>query len=185
MFFIKSMSKDMPALRQKFESGNNVREDHFLKLYFYPQAENEKRGWMQSVYASCNRSYTLSNTKRLPPFKLILDLTWGEDFSDTLDDPLEVAQAIKNIKHEVTEYPSLFEPFREEWGVDFYNKFKDYHIWLAGQLSKVKRLNREECFAKIEELLSKSVFLEYVKGLSVASSRDWFQQTPGLNNPIR
>jgi len=162
---IFSMARNKEFVRQGLRSGNQVRLEHWMKLYFYPQAEYERSKWMTSVYSSCSYTYPWDGKHFLKPHDILYEV-WGGDFSDTLTLPMYFAAQLSGVVSQVPEYSPPADrnhPFQDEWRLDFNKRFQEYHEWLATLLGNRGAITTDECSEELDRLLNGNTYWEYYK----------------------
>jgi hypothetical protein len=130
---------------------------HLLKLFYFRDFTDYFHNWTTAVFKSAFRVDKLSSPPRLknklPPAQMIYDWMWGnnEDVFDSWHDGV-IKDANYKANPEYT-YLSYINAGGDEKGAG--NFVKDYHLWLARELSKKGRVSLKDVQDEIRLLFRK------------------------------
>lgn len=155
--FIYSMATAKSKLERTLESHNEVRIEHLLKLYFYPEAERDRDGWKRSVLNSL-RSVPLLKNGKYPDEEFLYDEIWVKPFASRLEGELD--RRVTFLTRVIHDYEAPSLPISPEIKKDFCRICERYSDWLAGWLSRSGRIFWVDVYHHLEDLLGTS---KYVK----------------------
>jgi hypothetical protein len=151
------MADSKSRLEKSIKARNEVRIEHLLKLYFYPEAEREREGWERSVYSSLNKVPLLKNGRR-PDFQFLRNQLWTLPFEGKLRG--EMDRRVFFISGLIQDYEPPEFPLADAVVDDCYGICREYSEWLADMLSLVGFLSLREVGLKVEDLLKKSIYVK-------------------------
>ena len=136
--FAETLSEVKTDLRGRYM---NTCIEHLVKLAIFDSPQNVNH-WRTEVYASYPQISKLKKDKRFPSYKLIFNTVW-DHYSDILDNIIDTV-----IKDE----PKL--KFKPNFMVneDIITPIESYIMWLAKQFSIKGKIDKQDCFNKLEEL---------------------------------
>lgn len=155
-YLITSMGSRKEALVQSLNSGSSVRLKHLLKLYFYPEAEYERNGWMRSVWTATD--HIDWGKMKLPSFQLIFEEMWQKPFEGAIRK--RVIRFVEGIAEEIQDYKSPRLPLSEEVLENCCFYLERYHGWLANEFSKNYDVLFSQVSAEISRLLQEPGYLK-------------------------
>jgi hypothetical protein len=131
--------------------------EHLLKLFYFREFEEYFNNWSTAVFKSAFRVPKLNSPPRLknklPPAEMVYKWMW-EDWEDSFD--TQHSGFINDANYKTNpEYKYL--PYIHAGGdeVGAGQFVKDYHIWLARQLSKKGRISLTDVQDEIKLLFKK------------------------------
>lgn len=136
--FAESLKEIKTDLRGRYM---NTCIEHLVKLAIFDSPRN-KSHWRSEVYASYPRISKLRKNNKFPDYKTIYDTAW-DHYCDILDGIVEDVlkdEPNEMLKPNLDVNKNVTEPVRK------------YISWLASCFSKQGRINKQDCFAKLEEL---------------------------------
>jgi hypothetical protein len=155
--FIYSMATAKSKLGKTLGSHNEVRIEHLLKLYFYPEAERDRDGWKRSVLSSL-RSVPLLKNGKFPDEEFLYDEIWVKPFASKLEGELD--RRVTFLTRIVHDYKAPSLPISPEIKQDFCRICEGYCSWLADWLSLSGRVSWLMVYQHLDRLLETS---KYVK----------------------
>jgi hypothetical protein len=155
--FVYSIADSKSRLEKTLKSHNEVRMEHLLKLYFYPEVLRDRDGWKRSVYSSLNKVPLLKNNK-YPDFQFLYEQVWVKPFEGKL--LRELDRRVLFISRSLPDYESPQFPLGESVVANCYEICERYSSWLADTLSVVGRLFWIDIYEKIDSLMGDSVYVK-------------------------
>lgn len=116
--------------------------EHLVKLAIFDSPQNANH-WREEVYTSCLQIFKLKEDKKFPNYKHIFNIIWEDHYSDILDDIIDtVIKSESELK------------FKSNFMVneDAITPIESYIMWLAKQFSTKRKISKQDCFNKLEEL---------------------------------
>ena len=150
-FWIVSMAGRKAAVLDQLRNGCSVRVEHLLKLYFYPEAEYEQRGWMESVWKVLSEVGTIGSG-RFPTFKEIMFDIWDIPYGKVIRKKLP--GILRGIIASMSDYRPVRLPLSEAVISNCCEYLEKFHMWLAEELSADGIISFADVQLKIAELLS-------------------------------
>jgi hypothetical protein len=151
------MADSKSRLEKSLKSHNEVRIEHLLKLYFYPEAERERGGWERSVHSSLNKVPLLKNG-RFPDFQFLHEQVWVVPFEGKL--LREMDQRVLFMSRSIHAYMPPRFPLEPSVVGNCYGICEEYSAWLADTLSQIGFVTRREVGLKLVDFLKKSVYVK-------------------------
>ena len=161
--WILSMGSRKAAVLDQVRAGRTIRVEHLLKLYFYPEAEYERNGWVESVWKVLPEIEGYHKNK-LPPFKLLMEELWGIPYSGSMRGRLP--NVIKKFANNMTDYKPIKLPLSDDLSSHCVLFLERFHGWLANELSTVGSVSMEDVGDKISSML-RSDHLETIQSYKV------------------
>ena len=153
---IGSMADRDRFVRNRLDMGYDVRIEHLLKLYFYPEGTQYRGVWMRSVFSATHEVLRLKRTKRHPNKHFIYEIIWLSMDPDVLPNRLSDDVGLIAEDNPLLQSPEL--PLDPSIVQDCMKYLYAYHEWLAEALSKKGYVTSSEVYDKLKELLSQSIY---------------------------
>jgi hypothetical protein len=151
------MADSKSRLEKSLKSHNEVRIEHLLKLYFYPEDQRDRDVWKHSVSNSLNKVPLLKNN-RFPDFQFLYDKMWVEPFEGKLLG--EMDQRVLLLSRRVHSFGAPKFPLGSAVVKDCYDICERYSSWLADKLSRVGNQSWIDIYEKVESLMADSVYVK-------------------------
>jgi len=152
---VNSMGRRRRWVEDKLGDGWDVRLEHLLKLYFYPEETRYHGVWMTSVFSSAREVKRFMRNK-LPGYKFLFNALW------LIEDPLDIKERLNMYVDTIArKMPALRAPRLPMDSVvadDCMRYMEAYHVWLCGRLSKFGYVIAVDVEHKLKELLSQSIY---------------------------
>ena len=153
---INSMARIAEFVDAKLAEGYEVRKEHLLKLYFYPEGTQYHGVWMRSVFSATHEVFRLKRSNKFPDRDFIYESIWlsmdPQDIHSKLDGYVEIIAG----NNQYLQSPEL--PLDQSIIDDCMKYLYAYHEWLAEALSKKGYVKSFEVYGKLKELLSQSIY---------------------------
>jgi hypothetical protein len=153
------MATAKSKLEGVLKSHNEVRIEHLLKLYFYPEAQRERDGWKHSVLNSL-RSVPLLKNGRYPDEEFLYDEIWVKPFAGRLEGELD--RRVAFLSRLIHDYEAPELPLSDEVREDFCRVCEGYCVWLSERLSQSGSVFWMDAYWRIEDLLKTSRYVKRV-----------------------
>lgn len=115
--------------------------EHLVKLAIFDSPQNVNH-WRTEVYASYPYISKLKKDKKFPSYKLIFNTVWDHygDILDNIIDTVTKKESKVKLKPNINIDKDVIVPI------------KHYITWLAEQLSKQGKIDKQECLEKLKEI---------------------------------
>ena len=120
----------------------NICIEHLVKLAIFDSPQNVNC-WREEIYASHLQIFKLKKDKKFPNYKHIFNTICENHYTNILDDIIDTV-----IKTE----PELKFKLSFMVNEDAITPIESYIMWLAKQLSTKRKINKQDCFNKFEEV---------------------------------
>jgi hypothetical protein len=154
---IFSMAESKSRLEKSLKSHNEVRIEHLLKLYFYPENSRDRGVWKRSVYSSLNKVPLLKNNK-YPEFQFLYETIWVDPYEGNL--LREMDRRVLFLSRRVHSFQPPEFPLDEAVVRDCYGICERYSTWLAEALSKVGSQSWVVAYDVMEHFLKDSIYVK-------------------------
>jgi hypothetical protein len=151
------MATSKSKLEKSLKSRNEVRIEHLLKLYFYPEDKRDREGWKWSVYNSL-RSVPLLKNGRYPDYQFLYEQIWVKPYEGRLDREME--QRVLFISRRMHAFRPPQFPLDVAVIKNCYDICEEYSRWLADWLSNAGEHSWVTAFSQIELVLKKSIYVK-------------------------
>jgi hypothetical protein len=155
--YIYSMADSRSRLEKTIKSHNEVRMEHLLKLYFYPEDQRDRDGWKRSVYNSLHSVPLLKNNK-YPDFQFLFDKIWVEPFAGSLQ--REMGSRVRFISKSMHRYNAPVFPLDPLIIENCYEICESYSRELAESLSVVGGRSWLSIYTEVELHMKKSIYVK-------------------------
>lgn len=141
--YLLEMSKPIQDVKQLLHDSEEQRILNLMQIFII--RGNTINHWINELYGCCNRTYKLKSNNRFLGKKSLENILWFE-WEDCFYNWLPGYLFLVAKKEGKTELPE----FDEE---RLYQFMKDYHLWLAEQLSAKGQVSLKEVKDKIYSLI--------------------------------
>ena len=150
---LKEMADGLPKIEDHLRNSEEQRIQNLLQIFIWRNTTTLNH-WCDELYTVCHNVARTKTKNKYPKEKFILQniwLCWEDCYYDRLKnyiDDVEYKETKNNKENKDVKIPNFSKN-------NFYNFMKDYHIWLAHNLSMNGMVTRINIKEKIKELLNK------------------------------
>lgn len=150
---LNEMADDLPKIENHLRNSEEQRIQNLLQIFVWRNTSTINH-WCDELYAICHDVSRTKNKNKYPKEKFILQniwYCWEDCYNDRLNNYVDDVEQKENKNKKENEYVKV----PNFSSINLYNFMKDYHLWLAANLSNKGMVGRLDVRSKVKELLNK------------------------------
>jgi len=153
---INSLGMRQEWVEDKLNDKVDIRLEHLLKLYFYPEGTQYHGVWMRSVFSSTSRVWKFKRGNNFPGKDFIYRAIWLNSDPTDIRDRMGSDVEVISIGLPLLQAPEF--PLDSVVVDDCMQYMQAYHDGLAGVLSKRGYVISPDVYGEVRALLVQSIY---------------------------